>query len=152
MTKKTLYMETTEIAAEKTAAEIVSVLVGAGATQINTEYEGGRIIGLRWIMRVAGHDALFAMPARVEPVYKIFARRQSKTWLSEKDKATIEAKAQRVAWRQLLRWVQAQVAMIECGMTEAGEVFFPYLQGPTGKSVFDTFKEHGIKMLEGPTQ
>lgn len=36
----TLYMETTEIAPEKTIAEIQQVLVKAGAKQILMEYEG----------------------------------------------------------------------------------------------------------------
>lgn len=150
MTKKTLYMETTEIAAERTAAEIVAVLVGAGATQINTEYEKGQIKGLRWIMRVAGADALFAMPARIEPIYKILKGRNRNTWFSSQDEQRMQEKARRVAWRQLLRWVQAQTAMIECGMAEAGEVFFPYLQTPSGQTLFEIFKEQGMKMLPPP--
>lgn len=156
MTKKTLYMETTEVPAERTAGEIISELVKAGATQINTEYANGAIVGLRWIMRVNGQDALFAMPARVDPIYKILHSRSRNTWLSDKEKEKLQAKARRVAWRQLLRWTQAQIAMIECGMTEPSEVFFPYLQHPmSGRSVFDHFKESGFKALpapEGPTQ
>lgn len=148
-TKKPLYMENTEIAPERTAAEIVQVLVTAGANQINTEYDAGKIVGLRWIMRIAGNDALFAMPARVEPVFKLLRRRRT-GYFSRQDETNLRAKATRVAWRQLLRWTQAQMAMIECGMAEAGEVFFPYLQSPSGQSVYDMFKDNGVKMLEAP--
>ncbi len=146
-TKKTLYMETTGVAAEKTAGEIISALVTAGATQVNTEYEAGRIKGLRWIMRVNGQDRLFAMPARVDPIFKILQGRGRNTWLSAAQKQQLQEKAHRVAWRQLLRWVLAQLAMIECGMTEAGEVFFPYIQTAQGQSVFEVFKGGGLKML-----
>jgi hypothetical protein len=151
VTKKPLYMETTEIAAERTAGEIVTALVNAGANQINMEYKDGKIIGLRWIMRVGGTDALFAMPARVEPIYKILRKRVSGYVPAGGEvERKLRAKATRVAWRQLLRWVQAQAAMIECGMTEAGEVFFPYLQTPSGQTIFETFKESGIKALPAP--
>ena len=151
MTKKTLFMETTEVPAERTAAEIITELVKAGATQVNTEYAQGEIVGLRWIMRIAGNDALFAMPARVEPVYKILLKRRRDGYRSSVQDA-IRQQSRRVAWRQLLRWTQAQLAMIECGMTEAGEVFFPYLQTPAGVSIFDTFKENGLRMLPAPEQ
>lgn len=146
MTKKTLYMETTEIAASRTASEIVAELVKAGAIQINTEYANGEITGLRWIMRIGGNDALFAIPARVAPVEKILLRRRS-GHVDNAAKSKIAEQARRVAWRQLLRWTQAQLAMVECGMTEAAEVFFPYLQTPAGVSLFDTFKDQGMKML-----
>jgi len=149
MTKKTLYMEYTEVPATKTASEIVAELVKAGATQINTEYANGEIIGLRWIMRIAGQDALFAMPARVEPVYTILLKRRRDSYRTDV-KTQVRLKAQRVAWRQLLRWTQAQLAMIECGMTEAGEVFFPYLQTPQGISIFDTYKQLATRMIAGP--
>src|SRR6185369_11311812 len=108
-----------EVPAERTAGEVIAELVKAGATQVNTEYSGGVITGLRWIMRVNGLDVLFAMPARVEPVYKILVRRlqnnNSFTGSPTQEEA-LRAKARRVAWRQLLRWTQAQMAMIECGM------------------------------------
>ena len=146
MTKKTLYMETTQVPASQTASEIVAELVKAGATQINTEYANGEITGLRWIMRIAGQDALFAMPARIEPVYKTLLNRRTDRRFPDVQ-AKVKQQATRVAWRQLLRWTQAQLAMIECGMTEAGEVFFPYLQTPQGISVFDTYKQFGGRML-----
>jgi len=149
-TKRTLFMETTEVPAEKTAGEVISELVKAGANQINTEYDNGAIVGLRWIMRIAGQDALFAMPARIEPIYNILLKRakNGSQWYGRPEQIeNLHQKARRVAWRQLLRWTQAQLAMIECGMAEAGEVFFPYLQTPAGTSIFDTYKEHGMKML-----
>lgn len=146
MTKKTLYMETTEVSAERSAAEVSAVLIRAGATQIATEYEKGEIVGLRWTMRIAGRELLFAMPARVEPVYKIIHGRRDSYRRAEFE-AKDRDQAKRVAWRQLLRWVQAQLAMVECGMTEAAEVFFPYLQTPSGNTIYTMFREQEFKML-----
>lgn len=37
------------------------------------------------------------------------------------------AQAKRTAWRQILRWIDAQLALIEVGQASAFEVFMPYL-------------------------
>lgn len=138
---KTLYMETTKVPAERTAAQVIAELIKAGATQINTSYEKGKVVGLKWIMRVNQIDALFEMPARVEPVYLIFCRRKgSRTGRHENGNLIypdLYQKAERVAWRQLLRWTQAQNAMIETGMVQPAEVFFAYSVHPaTGQTLF----------------
>jgi len=151
MKSKTLFMETTEVPAERTASEISAVLIQAGATQINIAYEGGEIVGLRWTMRVSGgRELLFRMPARVDPIFKIFQKRRTSQWDRTNKAADDLVKAKRVAWRQLLRWTQAQLAMIECGMTEAAEVFFPYIQAPTGRTLFEHFKDTEFKALPAP--
>jgi hypothetical protein len=144
--KQTLFMETTEVDAGRSASEIVAELVKAGATSINTDYANGVIVGLRWVMKVRGVDQLFNMPARIEPVEKLLLSRR-KGPLYNQDKLRIHEQARRVAWRQLLRWIQAQMAMIQCGMAESGEVFFAYLQSPGGQSIFEVFAEQGLRML-----
>jgi hypothetical protein len=146
---KSLYMESTEIHPAKSAAEVSAVLIGAGAIQIATDYDNGRVTGLRWVMRINDQSLVFSMPARVEPIYKILMKRASGRYLTDSDRARIREKAERVAWRQLLRWAQAQVAMIEVGMVQAHEVFFPYLDWG-GKTVFARFEEQQFKMLNAP--
>lgn len=147
-TKKPLYMETTEIPAERTAGEITAALVNAGASQISTEYAAGKITGLRWVMHVGGQDALFSMPARVEPIYKILRKRAGTRYFGAADEQRVRDKAQRVAWRQLLRWVLAQLAMIDCGMIEAAEVFLPFVQTASGQTLFEAFRDR--KLLPPP--
>lgn len=146
MKRQTLYMESTEISAERSAGEITSALIRAGANQIATDYDSGRIKGLRWTMLIAGQNIVFSMPARVEPIFKIINGRRAYPFDYEnKD----QLQAERVAWRQLLRWVQAQLAMIECGMTEAAEVFFPYMQMGE-RTIFERFKEQEFKAIAPP--
>jgi hypothetical protein len=139
-------METTEIPAERSAGEITGELIKAGASAINTDYENGVIVGLRWVMKLRGTDQLFSMPVRIAPVEKILLSRR-KGFLGNDVRAKIKDQARRVAWRQLLRWIQAQMAMIQCGMAESGEVFFAYLQSPAGQSIFEVFAEQGMRML-----
>jgi hypothetical protein len=140
-------METTTIDATRTAAEIVSELVSAGATSINTDYKDGAICGLRWVMKVHGTDVVFDMPVRVDPVFNLFQKRRS----YPRQYATQDREqAVRVAWRQLLRWVQAQNAMIETGMVEAGEVYMPYMIDNSGQTFFKRLSESRFKLLEAP--
>ncbi len=133
MTTKKLYMGTTTIEVQRTAGEIISELVKAGASSINTEYKNGEICGIRWIMKVNGQDALFEMPARVEPIHRYIRDL---------------AQARRVAWRQLLRWVQAQNAMIETGMVQPMEVFAAYWIPPgQDRTLFANIMEQQLKAL-----
>lgn len=152
MTRKTLLMETTEIAPSKSAGEIILELVSAGANQINQTFDNGKIIGIRWVMRVGSSDVLFDMPVRIEPVYQIFKKRQTSSWLSEQQKQKLREKAERVAWRQLLRWTQAQVAMIQTGMVEAGEVFLPYMfDAAKSQTLFQKMMDSQFKALPPAT-
>lgn len=137
MRRKQIYMGTTKIEAGHTAAEIIAELVKAGATSVNTDYKAGKIEGIRWIMMVNGNATLFQMPARVEPVVKLLGNREQGT---------------RTAWRQLLRWVQAQNAMIDVGMVQAAEVYFAY-HVPKGveKTLFEmAIESPKFKLLRAP--
>lgn len=132
-----IYMGTTTIDPAKTAGEIVSLLIRHGATSINQEYESGRLVGLRWLMaRKGGQPALYSMPARVEPVYLLMRRKQRN--------ATRE-QAERTAWRLVLRWVQAQFALVETGMVESAEVFSPYREVAPGQTVWKALLEAEAK-------
>src|SRR4051812_7041453 len=124
---KTLFMETTEISAEKTAAEITSLLVQSGARRLMMECGDNReITGLRFELDVKGNPWICVLPARVEPIFKILNGRRRSSWDRTQKRDQDQTQSKRVAWRQLLRWVQAQLAMIDAGMVEAGEVFLPY--------------------------
>jgi hypothetical protein len=136
---KTLFMETTEVSASKTAAEISACLIAAGASQIAMDYAKGEVTGLRWAMPVNGRDTLFVMPTRVEPVYQILRKRRP-PYIDGNEEIRIRQKATRVAWRQLLRWVQAQTALIDVGMVKAAEVFLPYVEVAPGRTMFEAIE------------
>jgi len=147
---KPIYMESTEIEAERTAAEVSMVLVQAGATSVSIRYDTGKIIGMSWTMRIGQNELPFAMPARVKPVYELLkSRRSGSGWLDDATKARILAQAERVAWRQLLRWVQAQLAMIEVGMAQRAEVFMQYIQQADGTTLYEWFEQKQLALPAG---
>jgi len=126
----TLYMETTTIPSAKTASEIIGVLARSGATQINSSYQNGKLIGIRWCFLVRGVETIFQMPVRIEPVTMLLKRAGR---LPKSD----PEKAERVAWRQLLRWIEAQACLIETGMVDQAEPFTAYAIDPrTNQTLF----------------
>ena len=149
--KSKLHMETTKIDPLKTMGEISECLVAIGATKIVTEYEKGEPVGLFFIVPVddIGNEWPFTLPANVEPIYKILSDRRQN--YSEDGHLRDREQAKRTAWRLILRWVQAQTAMIQIGMVKTQEVFLPYLRREDGRTLFQQIEDHGLKLLSGPS-
>jgi hypothetical protein len=61
--------------------------------------------------------------------------------------AEMRESAERIGWRQLFRWMQAQIAIIEIGMVVAHEVFLPYMLVGGNRTVLQMFEEKQFKML-----
>jgi hypothetical protein len=64
----------------------------------------------------------YRLPARIEPVLQAM-KNDRKT---PRNLCNID-QARRVAWRQLLRWIEAQLALVGVGMVDVKEIFMPYL-------------------------
>jgi hypothetical protein len=143
-------METTKISAERTAQEITGLLAEAGATAVLTEYNKDRkISGLSFKLQIGDREVPFSLPARIEPVFKYLQRKRSPIFRIRKEQED-RIQAERVAWRQLLRWIQAQLAMIDTGMVGAGEVFLPYLQTAPNQTLYQRLTANGrLALPEG---
>lgn len=154
--RKTLFMETTQVSAEKTAGEIMAVLQGSGKVRriANSYDSGGEITALEFsIGIIEGLEWDYRLPVRVEPIFKILNGRRKYSYDKNQKAASDLEQAKRVAWRQLLRWVQAQIAMVECGMVATEEVFMPYrLDAKRERTMFEHMVEREVKMLEAPKE
>ena len=139
-----IFMASTKIPAEKTASEIMTLLSKSGMVKyIQTEYNGGDIAGISFIVLMGEQRVPFKLPARWEPVLKAMNEdRHTPSYLCNMDQA------RRVAWRQVLRWVQAQMALIEVGMVDIKEVFMPYLMVAKDQTLYDQLQGQKFKMLE----
>jgi len=141
-------METTKIPAEKTAAEIASLLAKAGARKTLQDYDGkGRVVALSFTMSLNGQEAPFSLPVNADAVYQLLSKRRKRRHYRAKWEDMDKAQAERVAWRQVLKWVQAQVALIETNMVTATEVFLPYLKTPSGSTLYRELESGGFKAL-----
>jgi hypothetical protein len=147
--ESSIFMERTVISPLRTVSEIGQELIKAGARQIATEFGVDRKpVALRWQMEVEdGRQLIFEMPARVDRLLLVMRKRAP---LAPAD--ALLAKAERVAWRQLLRWVQAQNALLETGMVKPQQVFFAYWL-PTGrKSIYEMVEAAQFKALPAPEE
>lgn len=148
----TLFMETTRISDANTVAEIQKLIAGRGAKRVIVEYEGSRVAAVDFQYTVNGVDVPFRLPCRWHAVMQKLKQGRRRPRAND----SFEDWARRVAWRQILRWVEAQLALIDTGMTTVQEVFLPYAitVGPNGrtKTMFELANDTMFKALPPPNQ
>lgn len=133
---KAFFMETTRIDPARTVTEIMQALAEAGASAILLEYEpapSGVVAAVSFKFPTKSGVLPFRLPCRWQKVQAILKREGR--WAQRGD--STETWARRVAWRQILRWVQAQMALIRTEMVEPAEAFFPYIQTASGETVYE---------------
>lgn len=138
-----LYMETTKISVSKTCGEIEEYLARHGVAEIYKKYENGNVEAINFIMLVSGEPVPFSLPLRWRPI-KIMAENGKTGYRKTAD----EDQARRVAARIVLRWIEAQFALIRVGMADVAEVFLPYVVNKNGKTLYQSMITNGgLKML-----
>jgi hypothetical protein len=142
---KTLYMETTHIAAEQTVTEIQRVLGIYGAAAIRTDYENKEVTSVSFLLKIGAQEIPFKLPCRWEPIFNHLQKKRIRRRKKEDDD---RAQSKRIAWRQILRWVEAQLALVDTEMVSMQEVFMPYIQIGKGKTLYEHLIETKFKMLE----
>src|SRR5579875_3753707 len=145
---------TTEVAPEKTIAQIVALLVRKGARSIEQKYNAdGTVEGVIFVMPVGGLPVRFALPNNVDGVLRVMLSEKPYKpahhgWGREKEyTAKIRAQAERTSWRILKDWIEAQIALIESGQAEIGQVFMPYALSDQGQTMYELFVENNQKRL-----
>ena len=141
-----LFMGTTNVAASKTFAQVTQLLVEVGASRMAQEYRNGRISSMKFCLVQDGQEIPFILPLRTDSIFRELQKKRpvrNRERFQEQDAES----ATRIAWRQIYRWLEAQFALINLGMTEAAEVFLPYIQTKPNRTLFDEFKESGLRML-----
>jgi hypothetical protein len=150
-----LYLESTDIPAAKTAAEIQALLIVKGARNVSMDLDANqKITGMHFILMVAGLPYQFRLPVRTDAVQELFKKRRIQTmkWKAFQFEHRDKEQAERVAFRQLLAWLKAQFAMIDAGMVQAHEVLSPYLLNADGQTLFEYLVETRFKALPAGKQ
>ena len=138
-----IYMGSTKIEPEKTVSEIMKLLSKQNVKRIMTVYEGGEIVGLTFFI-VHGDDELpFKLPVRWQPVLRyMMDDRHTPSHLCRNDQA------KRVAWRLILRWIEAQLALVEIDMADIKEIFMPYLITVEGVTLYQMMEAKSFPALK----
>lgn len=133
---KSLFMEYTEVPSFRSIGDIQHMLTQAGAVSINQRMLDKKVAGVSFVLQTDGNLFNFDLPARVEPVFQNLIL-QRKREPSGSDREALRKKAENIAWRQLSKWVEAQLAIVGIGMVHAKEVFMPYCLGPDGRTMYE---------------
>lgn len=133
---------TTSIDCEKTISEIQKCLVKHGASKIVTDYSNGLPSAVTFCLTLNGNIAAFSLPANYSGVLKAM-KNDSKV---PRSKCTDE-QAQRVSWRIVKDWVEAQMAIVEAQLADVAEVFLPYAITKNGNTLYKEIQGSGILLL-----
>jgi len=134
---------TTKITTEKTAGEIQRKLADAKAQAVLCEYDNDRVMCAMSFRIMTSHGSVFfRLPANTQGVFKAL---QSNKKIPKKLRT--KEQAARVAWRILKDWVEAQLAIVEAEMADLTEVFLPYAQNQSGKTIYEMVSGNGFELL-----
>lgn len=116
----------TEIAADKTASEIVSLIVRYGGERTSIDWRDGQPASVTFIIRDREIGAIpVHIPARIDNVERLLLDRVP--WSGRGDEADYRQKmrerALRIVWRHLRDLVEQQLLAVEIGQYTLTDVF-----------------------------
>lgn len=117
---------TTTVDSLKTVSEIEYILVKHNAKSIMKNYDGESIMGLSFLIDTGVQQIPVRLPVRVDECLEVL-KKEKKNSPRSNIKATRE-QAERVAWRILKDWVEAQMALLDIQMVRFEEIFLPYIE------------------------
>src|ERR1035437_2808298 len=134
---------TTKIESSKTVSEIQSILGRKGASHVSVDFQNGKATAVTFGLSLEGMALNFRLPCNIEGVGN--ALRREKKNSAARDRAQCE----RIAWRIVKDWVEAQMALVETGQAEVSEVFMPYAVHNDGQTFFEHFKSNQLALSAG---
>ncbi len=133
---------TTDTPTEKTVAEIQKLLSLHNVSAIMAEYDGPQISALSFKMVIDDKPMAFKLPCNWRAVKEICRQKNNnRKRIHGRLERLIDdsnEQAQRVAWRIIKDWVEAQLALVEVNMVSVPQVFLPYAIMKDGR----TLSEH----------
>ena len=114
---------TTTVDSFKTVSEIEHILVKHNAKSIMKNYDGESITGLSFLIDTGVQQIPVRLPVKVDECLEVL-KKEKKNSRRSNIKATME-QAERVAWRILKDWVEAQMALLDIQMVTSMLYFIP---------------------------
>jgi hypothetical protein len=131
----------TKIPAGQTVGEISELLAQAKALAVLQEFDdAGELAAINFRIRTEFGILTFRLPAETEKVFSIIQKEREIP-----PRFRTRKHARNVAWRMILHWLQAQLALIRAGLVVIEQVFLPYAQGPDGKTLFENLQSFRFK-------
>lgn len=132
---------TTKVDVYTTLGAIQGQLVKHGAKKIMQDYDDhGRIAALTFLIDTPAGMRGIRLPANVDKVHTVLHRQKIKCDREQ---------AERVAWRIVKDWVEAQMAILESEMVQMDEIFLPYMVNNDGQTFFEAYRNNQLMLGEG---
>lgn len=131
---------TTTIEATKSASECIARLAEHGASAIGMTYADKKPVGLTFRIETVHGMRQFSLPVNVEGTFKALDRARRAGSIPPRYAARDQA--ERVSWRVLKDWLEAQLALIEAGVADMAEVMLPYLNVAPGLTLYRAYVEN----------
>lgn len=129
---------TTTVDAFKTVSEIEYILMKHSAKSIMKNFEDDHIVGLSFLIDVGNQQIPVRLPVKIDECLEILKNEKQKG--TKNIKATRE-QAEKVAWRILKDWIEAQMALLDIHMVQLQEIFLPYIELPDGNTIYQTLEQ-----------
>ena len=135
---------TTKVASAKTVSQIQEILGAKGACHVSVDYCDGKATAVTFGLNVGKNTVHFRLPCNVQGVSAALKKgsQRSGIWRDI-------PQCERVAWRIVKDWVEAQMALVEAQQAEIAEVFLPYAVAPNGETFFQHFKSNQLALGPG---
>jgi len=144
---------TSDKAIERIFAELQQTLGQHGARQISFDYgDDGKVHGMGFTIKVNDAFIPVKLPARVDKAQAVLKRQWDAGVISHKrgkEQTYGDEQAYRVAWRNILDWVTAQMALLEIEMARIEEVFLPYMVTKSGETFFEATQRAHFRLGSG---
>lgn len=132
---------TTKVDIFTTLGQIQGMLVKHGAKKILQEYDdNGQVEAVSFMINTPVGIQAVRLPANVDAVQRVLTKQKVKC---------DRAQAERVAWRIVKDWVEAQMAILESEMVTMDEIFLPYMIDKSGRTVYQLFATN-VLLLDAP--
>lgn len=136
----------TTVSAFKTASEIEEILMQHRAKSIMKNYENGTITGMSFLIDTGRQQIPVRLPVKIDECYQVLVKEKKEN--PRKQIKDTREQAERVAWRILKDWVEAQMALMDIEMVRFEEIFLPYIETNSGRTIYECMEERKF-LLEG---
>lgn len=136
---------TTKVPVSRTIGHVQALLVEAGARAIMTEYDPvGTPTGIVFQVETAFGLRGFSLPVNAGKVEAALKRDRVEARYQTPEHA------ERVAWRIIKDWLEAQLAIIRTDMVTLDQVMLPYMQSEIGgRTVYELYRDQQLSLPSG---
>lgn len=125
----------TTVSTDRTSAECLGILARSGASAIAFTYASRKPVGIAFGLDTPHGTRSFELPVNVDGVHKCLMQ------ANVAPRFTTREQAERVAWRILKDWLEAQLAIIDAQMVTLDQVMLPYLRVDDTHTLYEAYRE-----------